>query len=518
IRMEDAEASSDVDRNRIHADVQNSIGFLEFNASVRAALLSASIDPPEAEIVLPLLCDSDDQLLRQRAAMHNDKARLLATLAAAGLEQAVAVLIEEFGYDYEDTSMPALWRACCNGRLRVARMLVDRYHASVEGRAGNGVTPLAAAAAMMAAATQGNTHILAILRQAGAYADHVDDDGKTALTHAINGLHTDAASLQPDPKRFSPLHWAAFRGSRDIAKLLIDNGGNIEARAADGTPPLVTAAVNGHPDVVALLIHAGADVGAANDSGWGVVDCAVKGGHLEVLEVIAAEVPPTKLHLLRNPAIRALRMAMEKQNSAIPFVPVIDATYHIADDQSESISILANLISAGADVTVRDAGASVLFFCKSLRALQVLTSRPGAIAALQTLINERLADGSSALHFAAAGNRAEVVRGLAGILGAKIDLAGPFGATPLAQAVLHDAVASARVLLEEGADIHIKTPDGRTLLKLARDLAGDEMVALIKAHTTAGRRQSCSTSTSVANSNLLQIRLRRLPLAKLVGC
>jgi hypothetical protein len=44
------------------------------------------------------------------------------------------------------------------------------------------------------------------------------------------------------------------------------------------------------------------------------------------------------------------------------------------------------------------------------------------------------------------------------------------------------------------------------------------MVALIKAHTTAGRRQSCSTSTSVANSNLLQIRLRRLPLAKLVGC
>ena len=45
IRMEDAESSSNVDHNRIHADGQNSIGFLEFNASVRAALLSASIDP-----------------------------------------------------------------------------------------------------------------------------------------------------------------------------------------------------------------------------------------------------------------------------------------------------------------------------------------------------------------------------------------------------------------------------------------------------------------------------------------
>ena len=239
--------------------------------------------------------------------MQNDKARLLSTLAAAGLEQAVAVLIEELGYDYEDTSMPALWAACGRGHLRVARMLVDRYHASVEGRAGNRMTPLAAAAsgahadvvtflldrgaavnararlgrsAMMAAAIQGNTRILAILRQAGAYADLVDDDGQTALTHAIDGLHTDAARvlitacaanvcLQPDPERFSPLHWAAFRGSREIAKLLIDNGGNIEARAVDGTPSLVSAAMNGHPDVVALLIHAGADVGATNDSGWG---------------------------------------------------------------------------------------------------------------------------------------------------------------------------------------------------------------------------------------------------------
>ena len=132
---------------------------------------------------------------------------------------------------------------------------------------------------------------------------------------------------------------------------------------------------------------------------------------------------------------------------------------------------------------VRDgAGASVLFSCKSLRALQVLTSRPDAIAALQTIINERLADGRSALHFAAAGNHAEVVRGLTGILGAKIDLAGPSGATPLVLAIVHDAIASARVLLEEGADIHIKTPDGRTLLELARESAGDEMVALIKAY------------------------------------
>ncbi|TGJ78292.1 hypothetical protein E0Z10_g10471 [Xylaria hypoxylon] len=360
MRMEDPEASSDVDRNRIYADIQNSIGFLESNANVRAALMSAGIDPPAAELVLPVLCDSNDQPLRRLAAMHHDKARVLSALAVAGQEEAVAVLIEGFGYDYEDTSMPALWSACGSGRLQVARMLVDRYHASVEGRAGNRMTPLAAAAAgehtKCSAAVGGGTHILALLWQAGAYVDFVDDDGQTALTHAIDGLHTDAVS-----------------GSRDIAKLLI------EAQAVNGTPPLVTAARNGHPDIVALLIRAGADVGATNDSGWGVVDCAVAEGRLEVLEVIAAELSPTAPQSLRGPAVRALRIAIETQNS----VPVIAAAYHAADDQSESISILTNLISAGADIMARDAaGNSVLFPCKSLRGLQVLTSRPNGMGAL----------------------------------------------------------------------------------------------------------------------------------------
>ena len=101
----------------------------------------------------------------------------------------------------------------------------------------------------------------------------------------------------------------------------------------------------------------------------------------------------------------------------------------------------------------------MLFSCKSLRALQVLTSRPGAIAALQTIINERPADGRSALHFAAVSKAFWPLRSIF-------------------LAVVHDAVAFTRVLLEEGADIHIKTPDGRT----PRECAGDEIVALIKAY------------------------------------
>jgi cytohesin len=70
---------------------------------------------------------------------------------------------------------------------------------------------------------------------------------------------------------FTPLHFAALDGYRDVAELLLNNGAEIEARGpshlypfGDEEPPdntpLFFAASNGHSDVVELLASRGANV------------------------------------------------------------------------------------------------------------------------------------------------------------------------------------------------------------------------------------------------------------------
>jgi ankyrin repeat protein len=58
----------------------------------------------------------------------------------------------------------------------------------------------------------------------------------------------------------APLHWAAWEGRADIAKLLIAGGANVnDQRSLDGGTPLWVAAWLGHTDVVKLLLQNGAD-------------------------------------------------------------------------------------------------------------------------------------------------------------------------------------------------------------------------------------------------------------------
>jgi len=65
----------------------------------------------------------------------------------------------------------------------------------------------------------------------------------------------------------TPLHWAAWKGHREVARLLLDAGAEVNARNKNrhwGTTPLHAAAHGNQVDVAKLLLARGAKINAKN--------------------------------------------------------------------------------------------------------------------------------------------------------------------------------------------------------------------------------------------------------------
>ncbi len=65
----------------------------------------------------------------------------------------------------------------------------------------------------------------------------------------------------------TPLTWAALKGDRATAELLIDRGADVNGKNSDGSTPLHSAAFLGHPEVAELLMSRGANILAESQRG-----------------------------------------------------------------------------------------------------------------------------------------------------------------------------------------------------------------------------------------------------------
>lgn len=63
-----------------------------------------------------------------------------------------------------------------------------------------------------------------------------------------------------DKLNWTPLHWAAFRGHTEIARLLIDSGSLVNPATKDGSTPLTLARHNKHSELAAFLESRGGTV------------------------------------------------------------------------------------------------------------------------------------------------------------------------------------------------------------------------------------------------------------------
>ena len=124
-------------------------------------------------------------------------------------------------------------------------------------------------------------------------------DGFTALHFAafFNRLEiaralvrhgAEIAAVAKNPMKVTPLHSAAAAHSREIVRLLLEQGAPADAQQQGGWTALHEAANIGDTEMVRDLIQHHADPLARNDEGKTPADMAGARGHTEILQLLSA--------------------------------------------------------------------------------------------------------------------------------------------------------------------------------------------------------------------------------------
>jgi hypothetical protein len=97
----------------------------------------------------------------------------------------------------------------------------------------------------------------------------------------------DLISSKDDKYGQTPLHFAAFNDRLDVAKLLLADKADVNAKAKNGSTPLHLAAAKGNKDMVELLLTNKADVNAVDNDGWSPMHSAVTWEHKDIADLLS---------------------------------------------------------------------------------------------------------------------------------------------------------------------------------------------------------------------------------------
>jgi uncharacterized protein len=179
----------------------------------------------------------------------------------------VYVSIFACSYAFADSSYEKLIRAVEEGEIDTVRMLLGR------GMDPNTTDPRGYSI-LMIAARNGNEKIVSMLISSRANVGRRSPAGDTALLMAcLKGNVATVRSLldgggELNPKQgWAPLHYAAFAGHPDVARLLLDRGADKDALAPNGYTSLMLAARNGKSAVAKVILYRDPDVNFRTASG-----------------------------------------------------------------------------------------------------------------------------------------------------------------------------------------------------------------------------------------------------------
>jgi ankyrin repeat protein len=148
------------------------------------------------------------------------------------------------------------------------------------------------------AAAEGDEQRVAnLLASSDVDLDANDSDGFTALMHACRQGHTAVvkellkagASISQGTAELSPLLCAAEGGRKEVIRLLLDYGAELEERNLHGVNALICATSRGNVDAAHYLLLRGPNVHTTNKFGWTpLMLAAIKNSlnHVAVIEVL----------------------------------------------------------------------------------------------------------------------------------------------------------------------------------------------------------------------------------------
>jgi len=214
-------------------------------------------------------------------ASHAD---LISAVQAGDLERVRQCLREDaaLASARDASGVPALMHALYRRRQDVAELLADRNDLDI----------------FEATALGRSNRVYEILNQDAGAAKAWSPDGFTALhfaaffdrpeiARALIRQGADVAASSQNPMKVMPLHSAAAAHSREMVRLLAENGAPTNVPQAGGWVPLHEAAQIGDLEMVKALIEYGADPQMRNANGKTPADMAKEKGHGEIVKLLS---------------------------------------------------------------------------------------------------------------------------------------------------------------------------------------------------------------------------------------
>ncbi|KAK1764952.1 putative ankyrin repeat protein [Phialemonium atrogriseum] len=394
--------------------------------------------------------------------------------------------------------------------------------------------------ALCEASARGDVAHIAMLITSGANVDGRDEKGKTPIARAIENQQYDAVKrllnhgaskgVTDTAKRSPPLFWATAAGDLQMVKLLLDHGCSPVDKDLYGSPYFCETVTQGNVEIVQLLLDYGANVNARDAWGREVLLHAYQKGNLEMMQLLQSRGASVNVKDKTGSPIIVLALqegkmdifhfllargadvnsrsitgtpltveALQKkrhdvfklllQRGADPNASNITGTpllmMIVKDDTGYSLTqkydLVHSLLSRGANPNICDSWG---------RTLMSHVVEKGCVELIQPLLEKgadpnqkTTAAGDTLLLYAIDQRRSDLIPVLLGH-SANPNAADAKGRTPLVQALRKRDFATARLLLERGADAN---KDGAiSPLAFASALGDGDTVRLLRNYGARG--------------------------------
>jgi len=324
----------------------------------------------------------------------------------------------------------------------------------------------------------------------GADINEKDGEGRTPLYHAaclgnqvdvVRHLLARGANVNLGDKTFTPLYGAVYHSHYDVAKVLIDNGADVNVRQHEGMTPLHLAIefsyTQNPTDIIEYLLAHGARADLRDNQGNTPLDTALASHYRsDIVTILLCKIQEKTIH---EAAHAGQWERIESLLGAGTHINLRDRSGRTALHHAvwgNQVDVAERLIAKGAEVDMTtDSGLTPLHvatMCGYSRIAELLL-RQGAS------VNPKDKSGETPLHKAASGcmqegtwpyelKRSEKLADMVELLlahGADVNGAATDQQdTALHRAACFGSVAIAKLLVKHGADVKAKDRHGRTPL------------------------------------------------------